>query len=117
METSSCAPPILNQSDDEEPLERIVISNIGKDVSADHLKGYLSGKLKIGKDKLNVSLLLPFYRSVNNLSFFQYKVVIPESTYRLVMSPKFWPKNISVRDFVFKRRQTQSVTKQHFLDS
>jgi len=116
MKTSSPATLISDQFD-EEPPRSIVISNIGKDVSADHLKGYLSDKLKIGKDKLNVYLLLPSNRTVDNLSFLQYKVVIPEATYRLVVNPKFWPANVRVRDFVLKKRKTQCVTKQNFLDS
>jgi len=92
----------------------VVVSNIGNDVTAECLVDYLRGKLHVVKEEINVSLLLPVARTVNDLSFLQYKVTIPKDKYGEIMCLKIWPPNIRVRDFVYKRRIT-GVSKQNFL--
>lgn len=102
---------------EKEPFKSVVISNIGKDVTTDCLQDYLTDKLKIGKDNLSVSLLLPPDRSFEEITFLQFKVTIPEVNYSSVVCPKFWPTNVHVRDFVFKNRKKVTVTKRQFSDS
>lgn len=111
-----CTSPVASRYN-KEPLKSVVLSNIGKDVSTEYLKDYLSDKLRIARDKLSVSLLLPSDRSFDEMSYLQFKVTVPEINYSSVVCPKLWPTNVHVRDFVFKHRKNGTVTRRQFLDS
>lgn len=110
LESSHC--------DDDGPLKSVVLSNIGKDVTADYLVDYLSDKLKIGRDKLRVSMLLPSSRSFEEVTFLQFKVTMPQVYYSSIVCAKLWPRNVHIRDFIFKSRKIETVTvsKRQFLN-
>lgn len=93
----------------------VVVSNIGKDVSADHLCRYLVDKLKISKDFVSLSLLLPSGKTIDDVTFLQYKLTVPASMYKSVMCSDSWPKNVRLRDFVYKPKNLNVVPRQHFL--
>lgn len=91
-------------NDDRERYRSVVVSNIGKDITTDYLTNYLADKLRVAKEKISASILLPAGKSINDLIFFQYKITIPEDKYRAIMCSKSWPSNVYVRDFVYKRK-------------
>lgn len=93
----------------------IVLSNIGKDISIDFLTEYLVNELSIGKESINLSLLLPHGKNIQEMYYLQYKLTIPAAEYSSVMCPDSWPSNVRVRDFVHKTKNTCGVQKQHFL--
>lgn len=92
----------------------VVVSNIGNDVTMDHLRNYLLDRLGIEKDEIQLELLLPTGRTVPDMNYLQYKITIPNSTYSSIMSSDTWPKFVRVRDFVYKRRSDIGVSSQSF---
>lgn len=98
---------------DRAPVRSVVVSNVGKDVSADCLTDYLVDELCVERERISVSLLLPTARSINDLNFLQYKITLPEEKYGAIVNPKSWPPNIRVRDFVHKVYRL-GVSKQQF---
>lgn len=109
-----CTTPGTNQHN-RGALRSVVISNVGKDITVKYLSDYLSDELKIDKDKIGVSLLLPAGKTVDLLNFLQFKITIPNDKYCAIMNPVSWPTNIRVRDFVYKRKEIDVVQKRHFL--
>lgn len=107
-------PSLVNTVPGQYRTKSIVVSNIGKDVSLDHLKNYLHSKSGIKKEQINLVLLLPAGRNMNDVRFLQYKVTIPDDNYESIMSSDFWPKNVHLRDFVYKHRKDTTVPKESF---
>lgn len=54
------------------PSKSVVVSNVGKDFTMDYVKKYLVDKLGIQKVMINLSLLLPTARTVQDVNFLQY---------------------------------------------
>lgn len=100
---------------DRESYKSVVVSNIGKDVTADYLTDYLVDKLNVVRGKTRVSLLLPADRTMDGLKFFQYKITVPEDKYSVIMCPNSWPPDVCVRDFVHKRK-IDVVPNRKFMD-
>lgn len=92
----------------------VVISNIGKGIPTDYLTNYLADELKIDKNEINVSLLLPAGKSIDDMTFLQYKVTIPEAVYTSIMDSGTWPSNVRIRDFVNKPRRNVVVSLDSF---
>lgn len=101
-----------------EPTKCVVVSNIGKGVSADFLKDFLADELSLDHSKIALSLLLPTGKTLSDLRFLQYKVTIPEDAYLSIMNPDTWPNCVRVRDFVYKNTNQNGigVTVQNFVD-
>lgn len=93
----------------------VVVSNIGTDVSADSLTEYLVNELNIDKKLITSSVLLPKGKSMDDVSYLQYKVTIPAIHYSSLLNPELWPKNVRVRDFVSKIKSNCGVQMQHFV--
>lgn len=98
-----------------EPMRSVVVSNIGKDISADYLTDYLVNEMNIGRESIKVSVLLPTGKSLRDVNFLQYKVTIPATEYSCIICPDIWPRNVRVRDFVFKTNSNCGVIMQNFL--
>lgn len=99
---------------DRKSSKRVVVSSIGKDVTMDLLRNYLLDKLGIEKDKIQLELLLPTGRTVQDLNYLQYKITIPDGSYSSIMSPDTWPQFVRVRHFVYKRRCDVGISLQSF---
>lgn len=106
----------LSHTDCHYHSKSVVVSNIGKDVTMDYLKNYLVDKLGIEKEMINLSLLLPTGRTMQDVNFIQYKVTIPDANYSSILSPVIWPKDVRVRDFIHKQRKNIGIAKQSFLE-
>lgn len=108
--------PKFHVTHEDSHVKSMVISNIGKGISTDFLVNYLANELKIDKTKIQVSLLLPAVKTVNDLNYLQFKVSVPEVTYSSVMDSNMWPSNVHIRDFVNKPRMDVGVSLDHFID-
>lgn len=80
-------------------MKSVVVSNIGKNISSEYLTNYLVDEIKVDRNDVWMSLLLPAGRSEQDVSSLQYKLTIPEAHYSVVMKPETWPKDVRVRDF------------------
>lgn len=92
----------------------IVVSNIGKDVSVYCLENYVHSKFVIERERISLKLLLPAGKTWDDMQFLQYKVTIPDDNYKSIMSPESWPKNVHLRDFIYKQRRGTGVSKECF---
>lgn len=110
---SHCTTAIASRYIDE-PVKSVVVSNIGKDITGDFLSDYIADKLVVAKERINLTLLLPAGKSIRELNFLQFKVTVPDDKYDAIMCPGTWPENIHVRDFVYKEKNLNGVSKQHF---
>lgn len=97
------------------PMRSVVISNIGKDVTIDHLRCYLVDKLEIDKGELKFALLLPTGKTMEDVHFLQYKITLPEAKYTSIMCPELWPAGVRIRDFVPKKKRTEGVAVRDFV--
>lgn len=79
----------------------VVVSNIGSSITADYLTNYLATELNINKERIRVTPLANNRREFNSL---QYRISTPECNYDAVMTPNTWPKNVRIRDYIFKPR-------------
>lgn len=77
-----------------------MVSNISKDVTEQYLKNYLSNELKIEKENLDISLLLPTGRTMDNTYLLQYKVTVPEIKYSAIILSDTWPGDVRIHDFL-----------------
>lgn len=96
-------------------VKSVVVSNIGKDVTDKCLKKYLSNKLKIDSEEINVSLLLPPGRTIDSTYFLQYKITFPGSKHSAIMLSNNWPDGVRIRDFVYKQKRVNVVSREVFL--
>ena len=96
----------------DESFRSVVVSNIGKDVSASCLTEYLVNKLNISKESVSSIVLLPKGKGVDDVNYLQYKITFPSRKYNSVICSDSWPRNVVVRNFVHK---SFGVQKQHFL--
>lgn len=83
-------------------MKSVVVSNIGKSISAEYLTNYLVDEIKIDRTDVRMSLLFPAGRSMQDVTSLQYKITIPAANYAVIMKPETWPKNVRVRDYLPK---------------
>lgn len=97
----------------------VVISNIDKGVTPEHLSKYLSNELDIDETTIRTTTLLkPAGIADESVKFLQFRISIPEENYSRVRAQSTWPNGVRVRDYVFNRRSggsTRYVSKENFL--
>lgn len=78
-----------------------MVSNIGNNITADYLIHYLSTELNIKKEEIRITSLA---NNRHEFSSSQYRVSTPERHYDTLMTSSTWPRNVKIRDYVFKSR-------------
>lgn len=104
----------VRMNDSKAPSERrksVVVSNIGSSITPEYLTNYLMNELNIEKEKIRVTPL----GNNRNFNSVQYRVSAPECNYNALTTPNTWPKNVRVRDYVFKPRSAV-VPMENFLE-
>lgn len=82
----------------------VVVSNIAKNISTDYIAEYLADELKLSKDNIRVTPLAPAGKNMDDLTYLQYRVSTPASSYPQLKSSGTWPKGVRVRDFIINKR-------------
>lgn len=59
----------------------VVISNIAKNITPDHIQNFLASELQVEMDSIRVTPLAPAGKNLNELSYMQYRVSSPASLY------------------------------------
>lgn len=73
----------------KEQRKSIVISNIGKSITANHIIDYLANELKIDKASIRVTPLAPAGKSLDDLTYMQYSCfIISENDFCLHMAKR-----------------------------
>lgn len=103
---SSCAVANADDIPQGESRKSLVVWNIDKNISSDHIVDYLAGVLEIVKESIRVTPLTPSGRNINDLTFMQYRVSVPTSIYHRALSGTTWPKGVRVREFWYSKRNT-----------
>lgn len=103
-----------SSSQSREPRKSIVISNISKNITENHIIDYLADELKIDKENIRVTPLAPAGKNLNDLTYMQYRVSTQASMYPRTISADTWPKGVRVRDFVLTKRNV-TATLDNFL--
>lgn len=80
----------------------IVVSNISTTITPDYLTSYVSKETQISADNIRVSLLKPAGISRESMSFLQYRVSVPASSYSALQNPNIWPRNVKIREYVWR---------------
>lgn len=84
-----------------EQTKAIVVSQLHPNTTEDNVKKFVRDNINVGDDVvINVKSLIPKDRSLNELSFISFKLVVPESLYSSILSADFWPTGVTVRDFI-----------------
>lgn len=91
----------------------IVVSNIGNSITPEYLMNYLSNELNTAKENILVTSLQSKGKSFNSL---QYRISAPEINYAALMTPSTWPRNVRVRDYIFKRQNNTEASMDNFLE-
>lgn len=93
-----------SSSSDNKRRKSVVVSNIGKNITSDHIIDYLADELNLDKDIIRVTPLAPAGKNMDDLAYLQYRVSTPASMYPSLISASTWPKGVRVRDFIFNKR-------------
>lgn len=89
----------------KENRKSVVVWNIDKSISADHIVDYLANEVKTDKCHIRVTPLAPSGKNLSELTYMQYRVSVPATIYPNVMSGDTWPKGVRVRDFLYTKRK------------
>lgn len=95
-----------------EPLKSVVVSQLHPNTTDAKLVDFIVRKLAVNGDVIKTKALIPRDLKRDELSFISYKLMVPESLYKSILSAALWPKGIVVRDFVpsFRQRQQTGVS-------
>lgn len=95
-----------------EKRKSVVVSNISVNITADYLANYVATELNAEKAIIRATPLNSKGRNFNSL---QNRILMPEKYYDALMTPNTWPKNVKVREYVYKRR-TEGASIENFLE-
>lgn len=70
-----------NSHESTDKRKSIVVSNISPNISIDELINFVSSKLKIDRDSVRITTLMPRSVKADELKFMQYRVSVPDRIY------------------------------------
>lgn len=100
-----------NPKTSTERRKSVVVSNVASNISAEYLQNYLSVENSVDKQAIRVT---PLGNNNPKISSLQYRISAPECHYTAVKTSSTWPKDVRVRDFVYKSRR-DGVSMNNFL--
>lgn len=75
----------------------ISVSNLAPETNSEEILNFISSKLKVEDGSVFCSKITP--RSLINPTFVAFKIGIPNSIFEYVISRKFWPDDVIVKEF------------------
>lgn len=104
------------RNESSEKRKSIVVSNIAPGITTDELAEFVASKLKIGKENIRVTTLMPRSVKIDEARFLQFRISVPDTAYNSIKSHTLWPSGVRIRDFVFKRSNSSQLTTSHPVD-
>lgn len=96
---------MTNDRTAESKRRNVVVSNVNCNITAEYLANYLTRELNIDKENIRVT---PLRSSGKGFTSAQFRISAPANNYNSLMTPDTWPKNVIVRDYVFKPRNNEA---------
>lgn len=89
-----------------EVRKNIVVSQLHPSTTAPELIAYLNAELKLDGTASDIRCvpLVPSGKVLTDLDFIGFKLSFPESLYCKIMLPALWPRGVTLRDFVFRKK-------------
>lgn len=92
-----------------EPRKLLVASLFHPSTDSDKLSIFIKGKLNITDEStVRVHKLVPAGKDLATLDYVSFKVDVPGSLFKELLSPLMWPKGVRVREFEHRPRKPRS---------